>query len=243
MCCSLLLCVRYAALHCLCCAALYRAALFCTVCAMRHRGGGVVCGGGLRGGGVTLLLGNCSLKGFGTGKKFWPILLVGCGWLLIPGALWVVAIIHPQVAPETVNLKNFPGPQLRLPPALEEGEGWGGVGPGRETSSFHFFCSNACLGGSHDGWLVIVDYNRRPVPWLLCDLLVSCQEPGGVWGGGGWHKASVSDRGGGGGWDVGVQLRGAGIRMFRPRTEECPSPHPRPSHDGGSPGPQTAPQD
>ena len=54
-----------------------------------------------RGGGLTLLLDNCSLKGFGTGKSFWPILLLGCGWLLlIPGALWVVAIIHPQVAPE-----------------------------------------------------------------------------------------------------------------------------------------------
>ena len=28
-------------------------------------------------------------------RRFWPILLVGCGWLLlIPGALWVVAIIQ-----------------------------------------------------------------------------------------------------------------------------------------------------
>ena len=38
---------------------------------------------------------------------------------------------HPRVAPETVNLKNFPGPQLRLPPALEEGVGWGSEGGGR----------------------------------------------------------------------------------------------------------------
>ena len=81
------------------------------------------------GGGLTLLLDNCSLKGFGTGKICWPILLVGCGWLLlIPGAPWVVAIIHPQVAPETVNLKDFPGPRLRLPPALEEGWGLRGGG-------------------------------------------------------------------------------------------------------------------
>ena len=44
--------------------------------------------GGLRGGGrLTLLLNNCSLKGFGTGKFFWPILLVGCGWLLLIHAL------------------------------------------------------------------------------------------------------------------------------------------------------------
>ena len=113
------------------------------------RGGGGVWkgGGGLRGG-LTLLLDNCSLKGFGTGKKFWPILLLGCRWLLlIPGALWVVAIIQPQVAPETVNLKNFP--RLRLPPALEEGDGGGGggfgPGGGGGGSSFDFFSSNACL--------------------------------------------------------------------------------------------------
>ena len=34
-----------------------------------------------------------------------------------------------KVAPETVNINTFPGPRLRLPPALEEGEGggvWGG---------------------------------------------------------------------------------------------------------------------
>ena len=44
--------------------------------------------GGLGGGRLTLLLDNRSLKGFGTGKTFWPILLVGCGWLLlIPGGL------------------------------------------------------------------------------------------------------------------------------------------------------------
>ena len=38
-------------------------------------------GGGSEGGGggLTFLLDNCSLKGFGTGKFFWPILLVGCG--------------------------------------------------------------------------------------------------------------------------------------------------------------------
>ena len=43
--------------------------------------------------GGALLLDNCSLKGFGTGKNFWPILLVGCGWLLlIPGGLWMVAV-------------------------------------------------------------------------------------------------------------------------------------------------------
>ena len=111
---------------------------------------GRIGGGGGGGGMLTLLLDGCSLKGFGTGKFFlayiagglWMVavdswcLLDGCcqflvlyGWLLlIPGALWVVAIIYPQVAPETVNLQNFPGPQLRLPPALEEGEGgWWGV--------------------------------------------------------------------------------------------------------------------
>ena len=44
-------------------------------------GGGV---GGLEGGGggLILLLDNCSLKGLGTGKFFWPILLVGCGWTM-----------------------------------------------------------------------------------------------------------------------------------------------------------------
>ena len=103
---------------------------------------------------MALLLDNCSLKGFGTGNFLGPALLVASGWLLlIPGGLWMVAIIHPQVAPETVNQKNFPGPQLRLPPELEEGRGglvggsergggwtWGGRG-----SSFHFFCSTACL--------------------------------------------------------------------------------------------------
>ena len=36
----------------------------------------------LRAGGVTLLLDNCSLKGFGTGKFFWPI----------AGGLWMVAV-------------------------------------------------------------------------------------------------------------------------------------------------------
>ena len=40
-------------------------------------------GGGGADGGLTLLLDNCSLKGFGTGKFFWPRLLVGCGWLLL----------------------------------------------------------------------------------------------------------------------------------------------------------------
>ena len=50
------------------------------------------------------------------------------------------ALIHPRLAPKIVNLKNFPRPRLRLPPALEEGEGWCG---GSETgggggSSFHF---------------------------------------------------------------------------------------------------------
>ena len=49
----------------------------------RRRGRGGFGPGG--GGGLTLLLDNC-LKGFGTGKFFWPRLLVGCGWLLlIPG--------------------------------------------------------------------------------------------------------------------------------------------------------------
>ena len=76
----------------------------------RRRVGG---GGSERGGGgSTLLLDNCSLKGFDSRIFFWPVLLVGCGWLLlIPGALWVVAIIQPQVALETVNLKkNFQDP-------------------------------------------------------------------------------------------------------------------------------------
>ena len=44
-------------------------------------------------GGLTLLLDNCSLKGFGTGKNCWPILLVGCGWLLLVlGAFWMDAV-------------------------------------------------------------------------------------------------------------------------------------------------------
>ena len=78
-----------------------------------HWSGG---GGGSGGGGLTLLLDNCSLKGFGTGKIFWPILLVGCGWLLlIPGALWVVAIIYPQFAPETGGLGGLRGGGLLLP--------------------------------------------------------------------------------------------------------------------------------
>ena len=43
-------------------------------------------------GGLTLLLDNCSLKGFGTGKFFWPIFLVAAGWLLlILGAFWMDA--------------------------------------------------------------------------------------------------------------------------------------------------------
>ena len=41
----------------------------------------------------------------------------------------MVAIVHPQIAPETVDLKIFPGPQLRLPPAVEEGEGGFGTRP------------------------------------------------------------------------------------------------------------------
>ena len=50
-------------------------------------------GWGSEGGGLTLLLDNCSLKGFSTGKLFWPELLVGSGWLLlIPGALWMVVV-------------------------------------------------------------------------------------------------------------------------------------------------------
>ena len=63
----------------------------------RRQGGiGAEEGGGGSGGGrggLTLLLDNCSLKGFSTGKLFWPILLVGCGWLLlIPGGLRMVAV-------------------------------------------------------------------------------------------------------------------------------------------------------
>ena len=47
---------------------------------------------GWGGWGVTLLLDNCSVNGFGTRKKFWPMLVVGCGWLLlIPAALWMGA--------------------------------------------------------------------------------------------------------------------------------------------------------
>ena len=54
--------------------------------ALERRRGGVWTQGGSEGGGLTLLLDNCSLKGFGTGKFLWPRLLVGCGWLLlIPG--------------------------------------------------------------------------------------------------------------------------------------------------------------
>ena len=37
-------------------------------------------------------------------------------------------MILPEIAPETVNLKYFPGPRLRLPPALAEGEGGGSEG-------------------------------------------------------------------------------------------------------------------
>ena len=59
------------------------------------------------GGGWSLLLDNCSLKGFGTGNFFWHILLVACGWMqLISGALWMGDIIHPQTAPETVKLST-----------------------------------------------------------------------------------------------------------------------------------------
>ena len=53
---------------------------------MGGRGSG---GGGLRG---EVLLDNCSLKGFSK-RKFWHILLVGCGWLLvIPRGPWMVAV-------------------------------------------------------------------------------------------------------------------------------------------------------
>ena len=43
---------------------------------------------------MTLLLDNCSMNGFGTRKIFWPMLVVGCGWLLlIAAALWMGAVI------------------------------------------------------------------------------------------------------------------------------------------------------
>ena len=67
------------------------------------------------------------------------------------------ALIHARVAPETVNLKIFPGPRLRLPPALEEGEwgggggsegGWGGgFGPGGGGVLLPFFLFY-CLSGA-----------------------------------------------------------------------------------------------
>ena len=72
-----------------------------------------------------------------------------------------------------MNVKNFPGPQLRLSPALEEGEGGGGVWRGGldggvgGTSSFHFFCSNACLplrGGGGEGVVGVLGPAESPPP-------------------------------------------------------------------------------